>query len=179
MPSGVYRFRYSEFRGRLIELTPGGTDEHLIVKLRTYNKDWRVGANGMGLDAEGNLYVCNFGDAELIRFTFGPDGGVKSRQVVAKGQGMKSGDGLKIHPKTGDIYIADFVANAVHKVCPKTGKVTTVWQNQNNSGGVGGLLDKPSEVCIRGNKIYVANIDLPFDDNEYDAPHTISVIKLK
>jgi len=28
-------------------------------------------------------------------------------------------------------------------------------------------------------KIYVANIDLPFDDNEYDAPHTISVIDLK
>ena len=44
---------------------------------------------------------------------------------------------------------------------------------------IGGLLDKPSEVCLRGKKIYVANIDLPFDNNEYDAPHTISVLKLK
>jgi len=47
------------------------------------------------------------------------------------------------------------------------------------SDGVGGLLDKPSEVCLRGKRIYVANIDLPFDDNEYDTPHTISVLKLK
>jgi sugar lactone lactonase YvrE len=175
----VYRFRYSEFKGRPIELKPGGADEHLLDKFYTHSKDWRVGANGMGFDAEGNLYVCNFGDAALIRFTFGEDGKVKSRKVVARGNRMESTDGLKICPKTGEIYIADFVGNAVHKVCPKTGKVTTIWQNENNSGGIGGLLDKPSEVCLRGNKIYVANIDLPFDGNEYDAPHTISVIKLK
>ena len=179
MPSGVYRFRYSEFKGQPIKLEPGGTDKHLLVKLHTYNKDWRVGANGMGFDIEGNLYVCNFGDASLIRFTIGADGNVTSRKVVAKGGPIKSTDGLKIHPKTGDIYIADFVGNAVHKVCQKTGQVTTIWQNQNNSGGIGGLLDKPSEVCLRGNNIYVANIDLPFDGNEYDAPHTVSVLKLK
>ena len=90
---------------------------------------------------------------------------------------MKSTDGLKIDPETGDIYIADFVGNAVHRVSPTTGKVTTVWQNEDNSGGVGGLLDRPSEVCLRGNKIYVANIDLALTGNEYDAPHTISAIE--
>ena len=179
MPSGVYRFKYSEFKGRPIKLKPGGADEHLLVKFLTHNKDWRVGANGMGFDADGRLYVCNFGEASLLRFTLDADGNVVSREEVAKGDGMKSTDGLKICPKTGEIYIADFLGNAVHKVHPETGKVTTIWQNENNSGGVGGLLDKPSEVCLRGKKIYVANIDLPFDDNEYDAPHTISVIKLK
>ena len=35
------------------------------------------------------------------------------------------------------------------------------------------------EVCLRGNKVYVANIDLPYDNNEYDAPHTISIIHLE
>ena len=179
MPSGVYRFRFSEFNGKPIELRPGGIDEHLLVKFHTHSKDWRVGANGMGFDAEGNLYVCNFGDAALLRFTLDKNGAVTSRKVVAKGRGMKSTDGLKIHPKTGDIYIADFVANAVHKVCPKSGQVTTIWQNHDNSGGIGGLLDRPSEVCIRGNKIYVSNIDLALTGNEYDKPHTISVIKLK
>ena len=44
---------------------------------------------------------------------------------------------------------------------------------------VGGLLDRPSEVCLRGNKVYVSNIDLPMKGNEYDRPHTISLIKLK
>jgi len=179
MPSGVYRFKYAEFKGRPLHLKPGGVDEHLVVKFLTYNKDWRVGANGMGFDADGRLYVCNFGEASLLRFTLDADGNVVSREEVAKGDGMQSADGLKICPKTGEIYIADFLGNAVHKVCPKTGKVTTIWQNENNSGGIDGLLDKPSEVCLRGKTIYVANIDLPFDDNEYDAPHTVSVLKLK
>ncbi|MHC4518572.1 MAG: SMP-30/gluconolactonase/LRE family protein [Planctomycetota bacterium] len=179
MPSGVYRFKYAEFRGRPIRLRPGGTDDHLLLKFLTHSKDWRVGANGMGFDADGRLYVCNFGDAALLRFTLDAEGNVVSREQVAKGHGVKSADGLKVCPKTGAIYIADFLGNAVHKVCPDTGTVTTLWQNENNSGGVGGLLDKPSEVCLRGKKIYVANIDLPFDDNEYDAPHTISVLKRK
>ena len=179
MPSGVYRFRFSEFKGRPIELKPGGADEHLLVQFLTHNKDWRVGANGMGFDAEGNLYVCNFGDAGLLRFTLDQNGKVTSHKVVAQGQGMKSTDGLKIHPRTGEIYIADFIDNAVHKVCPKTGRVTTIWRNEDNSGGIGGLLDRPSEVCLRGNKIYISNIDLGIKGNKYDKPHTVSVIELK
>ncbi|HLB72527.1 MAG TPA: hypothetical protein VJJ98_00770, partial [Sedimentisphaerales bacterium] len=135
--------------------------------------------NGMGFDAEGNLYVCNFGDAGLLRFTLDQNGKVTSHKVVAQGQGMKSTDGLKIHPRTGEIYIADFIDNAVHKVCPKTGRVTTIWRNEDNSGGIGGLLDRPSEVCLRGNKIYISNIDLGIKGNKYDKPHTVSVIELK
>ena len=179
MPSGVYRFALSEFKGEPIKLKPAAADEHLLLKFTTDNKNWRVGANGLGLDGKGNLYVCNFGEASLLRYKLDADGKVGPPQVVAKGKGMKSTDGLKIHPETGEIYIADFVDNAVHKVCPKTGKVTTIWRNKDNSGGVGGLLDRPSEVCIRGNKIYVANIDLELTGNKYDAPHTISVITLK
>lgn len=84
---------------------------------------------------------------------------------------------LPLHPKTGDIYVADFVGDAVHKI-DKNGKVTTIAKNEKNSGGVGGKLDKPSEVCLRGNKIYIANIDLPFGGNKYDDLHTIPVIDL-
>jgi len=179
MPSGVYRFRYFEFNGTPIKLEPAAADDHLLLKFTTANPDWRVGANGMGFSKDGKLYVCNFGEASLLEYTLNADGGVESHRVVAQGQGMESTDGLKVCDKTGDVYIADFLANAVHKVNPKTGAVTTIWQNANNSGGVDGLLDKPSEVCLRGNKIYVANIDLPFDDNEHDVPHTISVLPLK
>lgn len=178
LPSGVYRFKLAELKGDgPVQLLPGGKDPHLLVMFETQNPDSRVGANGMGLDAEGNLFVCNFGDAQLIKITFNADGTVASQKVFAEGQGMKSTDGLKIHPKTGDIYIADFLDNAVHKVDPKTGKVTTIARND-NTDGAGGLLDRPSEVCLRGNKCYVANIDLPFAGNEYDKPHTVSVITL-
>jgi len=178
MPSGVYRFKLSELSGdKPIKLKPGGKDKHLIAKLYTKNKEWRVGANGLGFDSKGNMFVCNFGDAAVNKITFDKKGKVQSNEVFAQGQGMLCTDGLKVCPKTGDIFIADFLGNAVHRVCAKTGKVTTLAKND-DTDGKGGLLDKPSEVCLRGNKLYVANIDLPMAGNTHDKPHTISVIVL-
>jgi sugar lactone lactonase YvrE len=180
MPSGVYRFRYTEFGDKPVAVAKGGNDPHLVTKFTTVNDDWRatVGANGLAFDRGGNMYVCNFGEASILKYTFDANGKVSAPVVLAKGQGMESADGMKIDPATGYIYVADFVGNAVHKVCPETGTVTVVWKNENNLGGKGGLLDKPSEVCIRGRKIYVSNIDLTLDGNEYNAPHTISVIEM-
>jgi sugar lactone lactonase YvrE len=178
MPSGVYRFKYSEFENKPVVLAADGKDEHLITSFMTNNPTWRVGANGMGFDSKGNMYVCNFGEASIIKYIFDTNGNILSGRVFAKGDGMESTDGIKFDPKNDDIYVADFVGNAVHKVS-KRGKVTTIAQNANNSGGIGGLLDRPSEVCLRGKRLYVSNIDLPAAGNEYDSPHTISVIELK
>jgi sugar lactone lactonase YvrE len=178
MPSGVYRFKYSDFKPRTINLLAGIKDKHLIASFLTDNPDWRVGANGMAFDSKGNMYVCNFGEATIIKYNFDKKQNIILQRVFAKGQGMESTDGIKVDPKNDDIYVADFVANAVHKIS-KNGKVTTIAKNANNSGGVGGLLDRPSEVCLRGKKVYVSNIDLPGSGNEYDKPHTISVIELK
>lgn len=175
MPSGVYRFRLAELDpAKPLALVPGDKDPHLIVTLKTKNPDW-VGANGMGFDSKGNLFVCNFGDAEVIKVTFDRNGRTDRREVFAKGSGMKSTDGLKIDPKTDDIYVADFLGNAVHKIDAITRKVTTLAAN-GNTDGRGGLLDRPSEVCLRGRRIYVSNIDLPLAGNAYDKPHTLSVI---
>ncbi len=176
--SGVYRFRLDELDpAKPIHLEPGGADPHLLVTIETKNPEWRVGANGMGFDAQGNLYFCNFGDAQIIKVTFNEKGEVASKTVFAEGQGMASTDGIKFDPKTGDIYVADFVGNAVHKVDGRTGKVTTLAKNGNTTGA-GGALDRPSEVCLRGRRLYVSNIDLPLGGNTYDPPHTISVIEL-
>ena len=184
--SGVWRFRYDEFKNTPIIVAPydAGKDEqdpHLVTMLVTrINENWwtNVGANGMAFGPDGTMYVCNFGEASVEEYKFGDDGKVVSGKTLAQGNGMKSTDGMKIHPETGDLYVADFIGNAVHKIDAKTGKVTTIAQNENNSGGIGGKLDKPSEVCFRGNKIYVANIDLTLDGNEHDSPHTISVIEM-
>ena len=181
MPSGAYRFKYSEFTGSPVKVIPtdikaGRIDKHLILTFLTYNKDWKVGANGMGFDSKGSLYVCNFGDRSIYRYTFDRDGNIATETEFAKGDGMESTDGIKFDAYD-NIYVADFVGNAVHRVDP-AGKVTTIWKNENNSGGTGGLLDKPSEVCLRDGKIYVANIDLEADGNEADDLHTISVIDM-
>jgi len=177
MPSGVYRFKYSDFKTKPINLLAGIKDKHLITTLLTDNDAWRIGANGMGFDSKGNMYVCNFGHASIIKYNFDNNRNIILQRVFAKGQGMESTDGIKFDPKNDDIYVADFVGNAVHKV-DRNGNVTTIAKNVNNSGGVDGLLDRPSEVCLRGKKVYVSNIDLPVDGNKYDKPHTISVIKL-
>jgi len=176
--SGVYRFEISELQGeRPIRLERHGKDKHLIARAYTRNKDQQVGANGLGFDKDGNMFFCNFGDAELIKCTLDKNGEVVKQQTFAKGSGMLSCDGLKIHPETGDIYIADFLGNAVHKVDHETGKVWTIAKN-GNTDGTGGKLDRCSEVCIRGNSLYVANIDLTMGENVHDIPHTISVIDL-
>jgi len=178
LPSGVYRFKISELSGRRpVRLLPGGRDEHLVTTLYTKNKDWQVGANGLAVDGEGNLFVCNFGDAEVVKVILDESGRAVSQKVVARGSGMQSCDGMKMDPRTGDLYVADFVGNAVHKIDPRTGKVTTIARN-GNTDGRNGELDRPSEPQLRGNKLYVANIDLPAGDNVYDSPHTISVINL-
>ncbi len=176
--SGVYRFTLAELAsGMPVQIEPGGTDPHLITTVETHNPDWRVGANGMGFDSEGNLYFCNFGDAQIIKLVLDEEGKVVSQSVFAEGEGMQSTDGIKFDPKTGDIYVADFVGNAVHRVDGETGAVTTLAQNE-DTDGAGGALDRPSEVCLRGDRLYVANIDLPYGGNVYDEPHTISVIEL-
>lgn len=178
MPSGVYGFEIAELKGdKPVELQPGGKDPHLAITFPTKSKDWPIGANGLGFDAEGNLFVCNFGDAQLIKAKIGPDGKAVSWKVFAEKSGMMCTDGMCIDRRTGEIYIADFLGNAVHKVDPKTGKVTTIAKN-GNTDGAGGALDRPSEPCVRGRKLYVANIDLPLAGNRYDKPHTISVIIL-
>ncbi|MHC4843581.1 MAG: NHL repeat-containing protein [Planctomycetota bacterium] len=177
LPSGLYRFTYDELESGIVELEPGGKDEHLIAKLITNNPDQPFGANGVDTDKDDNVYLGNFGDAQITKVTLDEDGQILSQELFIDNQGIESVDGFKIHPKSGDIYIADFLGNAVHEVDIKSGKIRTLVKND-NTDGQGGLLDRPSEVCIRGNKLYISNIDLPAAGNEYDKLHTISIITL-
>jgi len=177
--SGVYRFKISDLDGdKPIQLKKGGTDPHLVCKLVTKNEEWQVGANGLGFAADGTMYVCNFGDAQLVGVELDDNGKAKKQWVIAEGGPIKSTDGLKVCKKTGLVFIADFLGNAVHCVCPKSGKVRMLAQND-ITDGAGGALDKCSEVCLRDGKMYVANIDLNLDGNTFDKPYTVSVIEMK
>lgn len=178
LASGVYRFDISELDpANPIQLEKGGTDPHVICTIETMNEEWQVGANGLGFAADGTMYVCNFGDAQLIEVKLDDDGKEVAQKVIAEGDPIESTDGLKVDPQTGLIYIADFLGNAVHCVDPKTGVVTVIAKNE-DTDGTGGLLDKCSEVGLRDGKIYISNIDLPYDGNTFDKPYTISVIEL-
>lgn len=183
MVSGVFCFDIAELDPANVYeakpyVSPEDKDPHFIYEFETNNPDWTVGANGLGFSPDGKMYVCNFGEQSLVEVTLGEDGKTfVSDRTVAKGDPMESTDGLKVDPETGLVYIADFVGNAVHEVDPKTGAIRCIASTVEPSTGEGGALDKCSEVCLRDGKIYVANIDLPFG-NENDAPSTITILDL-
>lgn len=175
MASGVYRFKISELdSARPVQVT-GLKDPHLIVKLSTVNKEHKVGANGLDFDKAGNMYVCNFGDAEVIKVAFSSKGQIVGQRVFAKGQGMESTDGLHCDAE-GNLWVADFLGNAVAKICPM-GKVTIVVKN-GESAGADGSLHSPSECIVRGKKLYVSNINLAYGPHKASSIYTISVVDL-
>jgi len=177
MTSGVYRFAIAELDAKNPVKVTGLNDSHLAVKLSTQNKEHPVGANGLDFDAAGNMYVCNFGDREVIKVVFDENGKVKSQQVLAKDQGMLSADGLHCDAD-GNVWVADFLGNAVARIDAATGKVAIVAKN-GESDGADGSLHAPSECIRRGNKLYVSNINLTYGPHKSSKLYTISVIDLK
>ncbi len=178
LPSGVYRFSMEELRADTPVKVTGIGDPHLIVQMETVTEDpaLQVGANGMAFDSKGNMYVCNFGEASIIKVTFDSQGNVATQREFVRGKGMLSTDGIFMDANDV-IWVADFIDNAVHSVDTKTGKVTTIARN-GQTDGTDGLLDAPSEVCVRDGVVYVSNIDLTHGPNVNDRPYTMSAIDL-
>lgn len=199
MTSGVFSFGINEFRVRVrqsfrnqgtspgtqrrqIHVQPYKNDPHFIFSFQTTDADrngaQKVGANGIGLAKDGTLYVANFGDKKIIEVKLDASGTrAVSHRDVNDGKGPhESVDGLKVCPK-GYIFFADYVGNSVCVMNPKNGKTLLLAKNALNPDAEAkkaGALDRCSEVCLRGDKLYVANIDLETPES----PHTISVIDL-
>ena len=179
MTSGVYCFKISELKADAPVKVTGPKDPHMILEIKTENADpnYQVGANGLDFDGKGNMYVCDFGDAEVMKVTFKADGSVDTCKSLVKGGGMKCVDGCHTDGE-GNLWIADFMGNAIAKVCCESGKVMIVAKNEPGDGK-DGALDAPSECIRRDDKVYVSNIDITHGPNKGDSLHTMSVIKLK
>jgi sugar lactone lactonase YvrE len=179
--SGLYKFELSELKADTpVKIAPDGKDERLVTRFTTVADDWRkgVGANGVAICPCGTLFICNFGEASILKAKLGDDGMLATPlMTLVKGNGIGSTDGMRYVPKWKALVVADFFSNAIHLVDAATGEVNTLLQNP-NSDGADGKLDKPSEPCVRGAKIYAANIDLPYDDNEPDKPDSLVVIPM-
>ena len=201
MTSGVFCFDIAELSPRIVpqrqgfrniptlieapilQVAPYGRDPRFIFNFQTTDAErdgeWKVGANGIGLARDGTLYVANFGDKKIIEVKLDATGRrAISHRDINDGTGPhESVDGLKVCPK-GYIFFADFVGNSVCVMNPKNGKTILLAKNALNPNAeqkLAGALDRCSEVCLRGMKLYVANIDLETPE----APHTISVINLE
>ena len=124
---------------------------------------------GIAFDSEWNLYICdNQGWSEapelmfkgrVLKFIFDENGDIKESIVVA--------DGME-HPN-GNLYIADFCANAIARVSPD-GKVTRIAQSP-DTDGLNGELDQPGEPIIWDGKIIVSCFDLVTGPGKVNTAH--------
>jgi len=176
--SGVYQFLLSELNAENpVHVIAKPKDPHVVGNFLTTGK-WPVGANGVAADREGNLFVCNFGDAAIWKMTFDAQRKVTDFRpfIECAKAGLESVDGLQMDDE-GNLWTADFIGNAVAKIDAKLGTVTLIAKNPPNSGA-GGRLVSPSE-CIRlGKKLYVSNINLSFGPHRAVKEETMSVISL-
>ncbi len=170
-PSGklvscVYRFSLNDEN---IEITNTLEDKNILATFVTQNPDCQYGADGIEFDKEGNLYVGNFGDGEVIKITLNPDGSVKSQETYAKDwTALKSTDGM-VMDEVGNLYIADFCANAIAKVYPN-GKVERLSQSP-DSDGLGGELDQPGEPIIWNGLLVASCFDLVTGPGKVNTAH--------
>lgn len=146
--------------------------------MKTYNSEWKVGAFGIGASKDGKLYVANCGDKQVIELTLDKAGyKVLTHKICIEGGPIESVNGLLVCPK-GYIMLADFIGNAVHIANPENGRTFTLAKDTPGGTGIDGELDRCSEVRLRGNKLYVANFDIPYN-NKNDLPNTLSILKLE
>jgi sugar lactone lactonase YvrE len=166
LTSGVYRFTLDEEN---IDIKNDLDDKNLFASFVTLNPDCQYGVDGIAFDSRGNLYIGNFGDGEVFRITFNPDGSLKSSLSFAKDPAhLQTTDGM-IFDGEGNLYIADFSANAIAKVTPG-GKVERIAQSPDCTGLEGGL-DQPGEPIIWNNRIIASCFDLVTGPGKVNTAH--------
>jgi DNA-binding beta-propeller fold protein YncE len=190
--SAIYRFSKTELAAattanpiKIQKPTATTADPHMFATFDTV-PDRGVnlaGADGITFDAAGNLYTGKFGDGIITKITFDAMGNKATQTEFAKDPTLTCADGIFFDAMSSNIYVTDSQKNAIKVISP-AGTVTTLWEND-DSTGVDGLLDQPAEPTIRGSELLIANFDAGFTatqpgkNKSSDAPHTLSVIKLK
>lgn len=175
--SCVYRFALDDEN---IEITNSLEDKNILTTFITQNPNCQYGVDGIEFDKNGDLLVGNFGDGAVHRIKFNDDMSVKENKVWAKNYDeLKSTDGM-IMDDDGNLYIADFNANAVVKVSPDA-KVERIAQSPDCTGFDGGL-DQPGEPIIWNGKLILSCFDLVTDETkvntEHELPATMSQLTL-
>ena len=183
--SGVYAFKLAELTAGPVQLIPYNefhSDPHLVLRLHSSNRVG-FGADGVTVDAAGNLYTSVIEDGVIYKTTFDASGKPVETRLFAKSELMRSADGIVWRQADQKIYVADMLLNAVHAV-DNNGNVETLHKN-GDTNGQDGLLDQPAEVIIRGNELIIVNMDMPWNDPQgllvnttIDEPFTLSVITL-
>ena len=176
--SGVYCF---DMNDRDIIVTNTSEDKNLITTVTTKNPQVQYGLDGIVFDETGDLFVGNFGDGAIHRIKLDADNKVSSNDVWAQDSTqLRTTDGMCIDHK-GNIWIADFSANAVARV-DKNGKIQRIAQSPDGDGSDGGL-DQPGEPIEWNGQMIVSCFDLVTGpdkvNTKHDKPFTLTKLSLE
>ena len=175
--SAVYKFHIDDEN---IKITNTMADPNILAKFITKDPDCQYGVDGLDFDSDGNLYVGNFGDGEVWKLTFFPDGILKDQVLYAKDPGhLNSTDGFCFDEK-GNMYIADFCVNAICRMSPG-GALERIAQSPDCDGLDGGL-DQPGEPRVYKGKLIASCFDLVTGpgkvNTKHEMPATLSMLEL-
>lgn len=166
--SGVYRFKEDE---EGVVVRNDLTDKNLLCTFVTKNPACQYGCDGIVFAPDGSLLVGNFGDGEVWRVTFAPDGSVREKTLYAKNaRELQSTDGMCFDPE-GNLYIADFSANAVCRVSPD-GTVERIASSP-DTDGLRGELNQPGEPIFYDGKIVCSCFNLVTGPDKVNKSHTM------
>lgn len=171
-PSGklvscVYRFPLD---AKDIDIKNTLEDEYILTTFVTHNPNCQYGADGIEIDSQGNLYVGNFGDGEVWKIRLDENGDMIDKEVYAQNRDeLISTDGMCMDEKTGNLYIADFNANAIVMI-DKERNVRRIAQSP-DCDGLNGELDQPGEPIIWEGKIVASCFDLVTDETKVNTQH--------
>ena len=176
--SCVYRFHLDDEN---IAITNTLDDKNIVATFVTQNPKCQYGVDGIVFDQDGNLLIGNFGDGEIYKLEMDAEGNVVSNKPWAKNSSqLKSTDGMSMD-RYGNIYIADFSANAIGKVDPQ-GNITRIAESP-DSDGLHGELDQPGEPCVWGDDIVISCFDLVTDEDKVNTAHqmpaTLCMLKVE
>ena len=130
--SCVYCFALED---RDIHCTNTLADENILCTFITENPLCQYGVDGIIFDREGRLIIGNFGDGAMWRLTLSAKGDkmIDKELWCVDPENLKTTDGMTID-EYGNIYVADFSANAIGKVAPD-GTITRIAQSPTAPAG--------------------------------------------
>lgn len=147
-------------------------DENILCTFITENPKCQYGVDGIIFDREGRLIIGNFGDGSVWRIILNASGDkMLDKQLwCCDPENLKTTDGMTIDPY-GNIYVADFSANAIGKITPD-GTISRIAQSPDCTGWEGGL-DQPGEPCYWNGQLVISCFDCVVDEEKVNTAHEI------